>query len=185
MSTDSRPAPIWTRVVALALAALLLLSAHPSSTAAAQPEALPPRYEVKPLPQGDPPRNVPGTENQIIVYNAGTGTTELFPLPAAIDMPDAASVPGRFDPLATALLPEDFGSLSLVGGDEVQHVGVGDSVGRDVAAVSQQALENHGEGAVLDEDQRHCTAGSQAGLLEVVHPGVEVAAPGVHPFVGR
>jgi V8-like Glu-specific endopeptidase len=114
MTKDPRPTPIWTRTVALALTALLLLSAHPGSTAA-QPETLPPRYEVEPLPQGGPPRNVPGTENQIIVYHAETGTTELIPLPAAIDMPDAASVPGRSDSLAPTLLPEAFGSLSLVG----------------------------------------------------------------------
>ena len=114
MNTKSGPSPIWMRTAALLLAALLLVCAYPGLSAATPAGDKPPQYEVEPLPQGGPPRNVPGTENQIIVYNAETGTTEVMPLPAALDLPDAASVPGRFDPAATTLVPEVFSDLSPV-----------------------------------------------------------------------
>jgi V8-like Glu-specific endopeptidase len=107
------------------IAALVFAIAISAASAPAPPagdHALPrddgqpdPGLEEEAPPLGTPPLNGTGTENQIVVYHAHTGTTEYLPLAPAIDMPDAASAPGHFDPPETQLyLPNDFGSLSLI-----------------------------------------------------------------------
>jgi V8-like Glu-specific endopeptidase len=71
---------------------------------------------VETIPIWTPPRNGAGTENRIVVYHADTGTTEQIPLPAAVDLPDAASMPGHFDrpQMERSFAPDDFSALSLV-----------------------------------------------------------------------
>ncbi|MGD1993923.1 MAG: trypsin-like serine protease [Anaerolineae bacterium] len=107
-------------VAALMFAVGVCAASAPGSQAA--PRALPrddrppdPDSEVETIPIWTPPRNGGGTENQIVVYHADTGTTEQIPLPAAVDPPGGASMPGHFAPLETQrILPQDFNALSLV-----------------------------------------------------------------------
>jgi V8-like Glu-specific endopeptidase len=114
MNNNAGSNRLWVRMAALALAALLLVGASPTPTAAPSPKDAPPRYEVEPLPRGGPPRDVPGSVNQLIAYRAGSGAVELFPLPAVDGAPGAAFVPGRFDFVDAPALPQDFGGLSAV-----------------------------------------------------------------------
>lgn len=109
--------------VATVLAFVIVMSAASAPGPHAGYGALPrddgpppdPSSEDETLPLWTPPRDGPGTENQIIVYHADTGTTENISLSAVVDMPDAASVPGHFAPLeAQTYQPDSFGSLSLV-----------------------------------------------------------------------